>query len=110
MIAFIQVCPPEILSTLQTVGSQNSWEKMLNTYDEKYKLTQFYARKLQNMSEITVPSSGSISQLLTEFDEIKKAFEKIGATYEALTMFSLVNKLDQVTLRACNRYRRTLAE
>lgn len=110
MISFVQVCPPEILNTLRADGFQDAWGKMLDNFDNKYKLGQFYARKLDNMVNIEVPSSESLSKLLVEFEIIKKAFARIGTADDARMMFSMVNKLDQNTARAWNRHRRALAE
>lgn len=110
MIELIQVCTPQLLEALQTVGFENSWNKLVSTYDDKYKLSQFYIRKLLNIQQIDCPSNENITQMLNEIKSIEKAFEKIeNVTTESIMIYAIVSKLDKETGRAWKRFKNVLA-
>lgn len=111
MIEMVQAITPELLNALGTVGFENTWKKLCDMYNDKYKLSQFFIQKMFALRKIDGSAVDNIEHLLNEATTIENAFERIGdVSKETMTMFSIVNALDAETARAWKRYRNTLAE
>lgn len=111
MIELVQVCTPELLQALNTTGFEETWNKLMRKFNDKYTLTTFYLRKLQNLEVMAYATAESIEKLLSEAKNIKKAFEQFGEKLDEKSLiFAIVSKLDVQTQRAWNRYRNILAE
>lgn len=110
MIELVQVVSPNVLEALGTNGFDKTWKKMIGMYDSKYKLGQFYARKLTNLGKVQIASAGNMQMILNEIETINNAFDRIGnISLEAMMVFAVTSKLDRETMRAWERYRNILA-
>lgn len=111
MIELIQCCPPELLNEFKTVGFADTWEKMMDKYDNKYRLANFFTQKAMNLGKIDQPSCDVITELLSHMNSITKAYEKIGElSADHILMFVLASKLNGEIARAWQRHRNALAE
>lgn len=110
MIEFIQVCPMALQNELNANGFEDAWHKLQIKYDEKYRLTQFFVRKMLNFNSIEVPSEASMASLLSEVNEIVEAQTHIqNLNFDDVLVYATVTKLDQESQRAWHRHRKALA-
>lgn len=110
MIALIQACSVTLLQSIQANGFSDAWEKLNDRYNNKFKLTQFYMQKMISVQKMQAASAQGLYAALSQIQLIENAFKQIGeVTLDNMLVISLVNKLDDETLRAWKRYQNTLA-
>lgn len=111
MIELIQCLPIELLNECKTSGFKDTWEKMLEKYDTKYRLANFVTCKMTSWPKLVTPSPSSIGEMIERAKTVKQAFEEIGGIEaQHIVMFTLCTKLDEETMRAWQRHRKVLAE
>lgn len=110
MIELSKVCTPEVMNALKANSFADAWQKLINGYNDKLRLAQFYINKLTNLSPMKSSTANDIDELLAEIDSIEKAFERIGGIdKETLMLVSIMQALDSETMRSWKRYKNVLA-
>lgn len=109
MICLMQACTPVLFDALKADGFKDAWEKMLDKFNDKYKLTQFFTHKLFYAA---IPNGTSIQQIefmQNEICTLKSMFDRLKMRMDESIVTVFAAKLDEQAARAWLRHRRTLA-